>query len=160
MNISVIDVVFILLIALFMLRCFLKGFISEVLSMASVVLGLLASVFFYKNGAVFLKENFLPELSSPLPEIIAFAALFLMVFLVIKLLEILLKGIIIRIKLGPADKFLGLLFGIAEGIAVIGLVLFILSIQPLFDAGGILEDSFFAKLLLPLISEAGSLTNV
>jgi membrane protein required for colicin V production len=64
----------------------------------------------------------------------------------------LLKGIILRVRLGGADKFLGLIFGFLEGIAVISLILFLLGIQPLFDSSVILANSFFANLLLPLIT--------
>ena len=163
MNINVIDVIFILLITLFMLRCFLKGFVSEVFSMAAIIFGILASLFFYKNGAEYLREKFWPDLIT-IPEIIAFVALFLIVFIVVKLLEIMLKGIINGIKLGGADKFLGLIFGFAQGMAVVSLVLFILHIQPLFDASEFLADSFFAKYILPLIigteAKNGGFSNV
>ena len=153
MSFSVIDFIFIALIALFIIRCYLKGFISELLSMAAIVLGLLASLFFYKNGGEFLRVKFWPNLKT-IPEILAFVALFIIVFLVIKLLEILLKEVINGIKLGGADRFLGILFGLAEGLAVVSLILFLLRIQPLFDPSSILSDSFFARLLLPLITGA------
>jgi len=157
---SVIDTIFLLLIALLMIRCFLKGLISEVLTMAAFVLGIIASLFFYKNGGVFLREKYWQEMNNPIPEIIAFIALFLIVFLVVKLVEILIKGVINGIKLGGADKFLGLIFGFIEGIVVVSLVLFVMHIQPLFNANVIFENSFFAKMLLPLITEAGNLKNV
>jgi len=152
MNLSVIDVIFILLISLFMIRCFLKGFISEVLSMAAIILGLYASIFFYKNGAEFLRENYMPD-SGILSEIVAFIALFLIIFIVVKLLEIMLKGIIRGVKLGSADRFLGLIFGFAEGIVVVSLVIFILQIiKPIYDSTDLLSDSIFASFLLPLIT--------
>ena len=150
MNFAVIDYIFIGLIGLFIIRCYLKGFISEILSMAGVVLGLLASLFFYKNGADFLRNQFWPDLKI-IPEIIAFVGLFIIVFFAIKLFEVMLKGIINNIKLGGADRALGILFGFAEGIAVVSLILFLLRIQPLFDPSSIISDSFFASLLLPLI---------
>jgi membrane protein required for colicin V production len=159
MNISVIDVVFILLILLFVLRCYLKGFISELLSMAAIVLGLIASLFFYKNGAEFLRAQFWPDLPT-IPEFIAFVAIFMIVFIIVKLLEMMLKGIIHGIRLGGADRFLGLIFGFAEGIAVISLILFILRIQPLFDSSSILSDSFFARILLPLIAGSENINSV
>jgi len=155
MNLAVIDFIFIALIALFMIRCYLKGFIGELLSMAAIILGLLASLYFYKNGAVFLREKFWPGLKA-IPEILAFIALFLIVFIVVKFLEIMLKGIINGIKLGGADRFLGIVFGLAEGLVVISLILFLLRIQPLFDPSSILSNSFFAGLLLPLITGAGN----
>jgi len=159
MNFSVIDYIFIALILLFMIRCYLKGFVTELLSMAAVVLGLLSALFFYKNGAVFIREQFSLEMQA-IPEILAFIALFVIVFVVVKLLEMLLKGIIEGIMLGGVDKFLGLIFGFAEGIVVTSLILFILRVQPLFDSGQLLSDSFFAGFLLPLITGNGSVSNV
>jgi membrane protein required for colicin V production len=159
LEISVIDVIFILLLILFVVRCYLKGFVSELFSMAAVVLGLLASLFFYKNGGEYLRSRFWPELKL-IPEVIAFISLFLIVFIVIKLLEIMLKGIINGVKLTGADRFLGIFFGMAEGIVVISLVVFVLRIQPLFDPSSILSESVFARLLLPLITGQENTTNV
>jgi len=147
---SVIDFIFLGLMGLFMIRCYIKGFISELLSMAAVVLGLLASLFFYKNGAAFIRTKYLNDMKV-IPEILAFISLFIIVFLVIKLFEMLLKGVIEGVRLKGADHFLGIVFGFAEGLAVISLILFLLNIQPLFDPSALLQESFFARLLLPLI---------
>jgi len=159
MNLSAMDFIFILLIILFVVRCYLKGFVSELLSMAAIVLGLLASLFFYKNGGEFLRTTFWPELKI-IPEIIAFIALFVIVFIVVKFLELMLKGIINGIRLGGVDRFLGIFFGLAEGLVVISLVLFLLRIQPLFDPSSLLSESFFARVLLPLITGSEAITDV
>ena len=151
MNFAVIDIVFIALIVIFTLRCALKGFVSELMSMASVVLGLLAALYFYKKGGEFIRIKFMPGLNI-IPEIIAFIALFLIVFITVKILEAMLKEIIEGVRLGSADRFLGILFGLVEGIIVVSLVLFLFSVQPLFDYRPILEKSLFAKILMPFIT--------
>jgi len=133
-----------------MIRCYLKGFISELLSMAAFVLGLLASLFFYKNGAVFIRDKFLPNVKV-IPEILAFIALFIIVSLIIKIIEKLLKDIIEGFRLRGVDHFLGIIFGFLEGVVVISLILFLFKIQPLFNPSALLDNSFFAKILLPLI---------
>jgi len=148
---SVLDFVFLGLMGLFMIRCYIKGFISELLSMAAIVLGLLASLFFYKNGAAFLRLKYMPDLKV-IPEIIAFIALFIIVFFIVKLFEMILNGVIEGVMLKGADHFLGIIFGFAEGLAVISLILFLLRIQPLFNPSPLLNDSFFARILLPLIT--------
>jgi membrane protein required for colicin V production len=119
--------------------------------MAGIVLGLLAALFFYKNGGSFIRVKFMPE-TAVIPEVMAFIILFLIVFIIIKLLEKILSDIIDRVELDSADRFLGVIFGLAEGIAVVSLILFLLRVQPLFDSSPLLSDSFFAKLLLPLIT--------
>jgi membrane protein required for colicin V production len=150
-SIAVIDIIFVVLTVIFIVRCALRGFIGEIMSMASVVLGLLASFFFYKNGGIFIREKFMPEMKL-IPDILAFLALFLIVFILIKILELMLKEIIEGIQLGGADRFLGILFGLAEGIVVVCLLLFVLTIQPLFDPAPLLNKSIFAEILLPFIT--------
>jgi membrane protein required for colicin V production len=127
--------------------------------MSAIILGLLASLFFYKNGGEFLREQFWPDLKV-IPEVVAFIALFVIVFMVIKLLELMLKGIIERIQLSGADRFLGVIFGFAEGLVVVSLILFLLQVQPLFDAAAILSESSFARLLLPFITGQENITSV
>jgi len=148
---SIIDIAFVGLIGLFMIRCYLKGFVSEFLSLAAVVLGLLASLFCYKNGGALLRKHFFPELDA-VPEIVAFIVLFIVVFIIVKILEKMLINIIDEVSLTSADSILGIVFGLAEGVVVVSLVLFLMNIQPLFDSSPLLADSFFAKLLLPLIT--------
>ena len=73
----------------------------------------------------------------------------------IQILERILKDIAERIRLGAVDRALGFVLGIAEGLLVVSAALFVLTIQPLFDPTALLEGSFFARLLLPLVGEAG-----
>lgn len=151
MTFSVMDIIFIALTGLLIVRCFFKGFLAEVFSMAAVIFGLLAALFLHKNAGVFLKEKFWPELEL-IPKIIAFAAIFLIVFIIIKTVQLILSDIIHKIKLSGVDRFLGLILGFIEGMIVICFTLFILNIQPLFNTNELLSDSFFGRLLLPLIA--------
>lgn len=159
MNFSVLDFIFILLITLLIIRCYLKGFISEFMALAGFVLGLLAALFLYKNGADFLRAKFWPDLKS-IPEIISFAALFLIVFFLIKLIKNLIIDVVDGAELTNADYIIGLFFGLLEGIAIVGLILFLLRVQPLFDSSSILEGSFFARILLPLITGPEKISGV
>jgi membrane protein required for colicin V production len=150
MGIAIIDIVFLGIIAIFTLRCAIRGAVSELMSMAALVFGLLAAIFFYKKAAFIVRERFMPDVKA-LPEIISFIALFLIVFGVIKILESILKSIVEGIKLKGPDHFLGLVLGFAEGLVVVCLLLFIISIQPFVHPADILDGSFFAELLLPFI---------
>jgi len=149
---SIIDIVFVGLIGLFMIRCYLKGFVSELLSMAAVVLGLLAALFFHRNGGLFLKKQFWHDTNIVILEVAAFAILFIFVFVIVKIIEKMLINIIDEVSLTNADSYLGIIFGLAEGLAVVSLILFLLRIQPLFDSTAMLNDSIFARYLLPLIT--------
>ena len=143
------DVVFLILSGLLVLRGYLKGFTGEFFSIASFALAIMGGVLFFNSGAAFLRSfNFNMAL---FPEIVAFLIIFLIVFILGKVVENIVKDIINRLNLGSLDKFLGIFLGLAEAAALIVLFLFILMIQPLFDSTRILEESFFARLFLPLI---------
>ena len=60
MNIAILDIVLGGLILILIIRCALRGFIEEVMSMASLTLGILGAVFFHKKGALFIRERFMP----------------------------------------------------------------------------------------------------
>jgi membrane protein required for colicin V production len=62
-----------------------------------------------------------------------------------------LKSIIEGIQLGGLDRLLGFVFGTVEGLVIVCLLLFLISIQPFIQPDTILGKSFFAKMLLPLI---------
>jgi membrane protein required for colicin V production len=55
------------------------------------------------------------------------------------------------VNLGGVDAILGAVFGFAEGVVLVSLILFLLIIQPLYDMQLLLEKSFFARLLVPFI---------
>jgi len=150
MGLAVIDIVFLIIIAIFALRCALRGLVGELMSMAALVLGLLAAIFFFRKTAELIRGKFIPDVKA-LPEIVAFIAVFIAVFAVIKILETILKDIIERIQLGGADRFLGFLLGVAEGLVIVCLIQFLIIVQPFVEPSLILEDSFLADLLMPFI---------
>jgi membrane protein required for colicin V production len=149
-NIAFLDLIFLLLVVLLLIRGNVKGLIAEVFSWASLVLGILAAVYLYKNGAEVIRTKMLQNVKY-LPEIMAFLLIFLTVFLIFKIIEKGIKDIIRGVRLGGMDKLLGTIFGFIEGIALVSLILFVISIQPLIEPSKILQGSIFAEILLPLI---------
>ena len=151
MNMAGIDVVFMVIIAISALRCAARGFISELLSMAALIFGVVAALLFFRQGGALVRGWFMQDVRI-VPEIIAFVAFFLIIYIAVKIIEMTLKSIIEGIQLGGLDHLLGFLFGFVEGIIVVCLLLFLISIQPFFNPDSILEDSFLAKILLPIIT--------
>ena len=151
MSLTGIDIVFMVIIAVCALRCAARGFISELLSMAALIFGIVASLLFFRQGAALVRNWFMPEVKV-VPEIIAFIAIFLIIYIIVKIIEVTVKSIIEGIQLGGLDHLLGFLFGCVEGIVIVCLFIFLISIQPFFDSNAVLERSFLAKILLPLIT--------
>jgi membrane protein required for colicin V production len=149
-NLPVIDYIFIFLILLMIVHGFIKGFIEELFSWAALILAIWAAVLLNPAAAAFIRQKAMQNVRV-VPEILGFAAIFILVMIVIKFLEKILKDVIAGANLGSVNKILGALFGLVEGFAFVVLVIFVLSVQPLFNASGILGDSVFAQIMLPVI---------
>ena len=147
-NIPVIDLVFAIFIVLMIIHGYVKGFVEEFFSWASFVLAILAAVFLHPAGAAFIRKSIMQDVRY-VPEILAFIGIFLVVMLLIKMVERVLKDVVKGAKLGTVNKILGLIFGLLEGFALVALLLFVLSVQPIFDVSKIIGDSIFAEILLP-----------
>lgn len=135
-----------------LVRGAVRGFVAEFLSMAAIVLGTAAAVLFSDRVAGVIEDFFGPSLWSG---IIAFLAVFLTTYLVVKLLEGLLQRGLERLSLRRLDRAFGLLLGAAEGVLVVAAGLIILSVQPFFDAQPLLVGSYYVRLLIPLVGAAG-----
>ena len=149
--VSIADIFIVMIIALMAIRCALRGFVSEFLSMAAFVLGTLSAILFFRQAAQVVREQLMPEIKM-LAEIISFILIFLVVCIVVKLLKKLLQDIIAKIRLCGIDRFLGFFYGIAEGVVVVYLLLFLITIQPFIDSDLILGNSILAEKLIELVT--------
>jgi membrane protein required for colicin V production len=149
-NLPAIDIFFIFLILLLAVHGYVKGFVEELFSWAAPILSIWAAVFLFKSGAVFIRERYMHNVRL-VPEILAFIAIFVLLMLFIKLLGRILRDVIVGVNLGFLNKLLGIIFGLIEGIAFTALILFVLGVQPFFDASKLTGESILARFLLPLI---------
>lgn len=149
-SIAMLDIIFLILILLSIIRCALRGFIKEFLSMTSLVCGVVAAIFFYKRGAAFLRARLFSDIRI-IPEVLAFSLLFFIAFLTMKILELTLRDAVNMIEIGGVDRFIGILLGFLEGLVVVVTALFVITVQPVFEIEPIIQGSVFAQLFLPLI---------
>lgn len=145
------DYILIAIIALAALRCWFRGIIGEVLSMAAVIGGLLAGIFFYRSFGQWLNTIF--DFGG-FALIAGFIAAFAIVFIVVKIVEKSIRGVLENLNLDILDRLLGFLFGAFEGIIVSAIVIMLLRYQPVFDVESLLTGSFISRLLLPLVASA------
>ena len=153
---NTLDWIFIVVLAILGIRCMAKGFVAEILSVASILGGLLAGLLLYKPAGELFVSWGLASQPAALPGILGFAAAFLAAYLVVKLVERLLKEGIEEADLGGIDRFLGLILGLAEGLIIVSLVLVLMSLlEPAFKSvpgyAKLLSDSFFARFILPIV---------
>ena len=148
MNVSTLDIVFAAMILLSAVRCAFRGFVTEVLAVAAVIFGIGGAIAFSGMGGRLL-ETYLG--SSVWNQVIAFLAIFIVVYLILKLLEGFLSRLLERLHLDRLDRSLGLFLGIAEGVIAVIVVIFVMKIQPFFDIDALLSDSFIAVTIMKVL---------
>jgi membrane protein required for colicin V production len=148
MNIGTLDIVFAVIVVVAVIRCVYRGFIAEVLSAAALLLGIACAVLFARPAAVLL-ENYTGIDSASI--VIAFLAVFLVVYILIKIGEGLIHRLFEALKLEKLDRALGFFLGIVEGVLLCAVITFLLYLQPFIELGNLLEESIFARLLLQVL---------
>ncbi|WP_052078925.1 CvpA family protein [Spirochaeta lutea] len=155
-NITTLDVVLLIITGLAGIRAVFRGFVKELMSVGAVILGILLAMIFSGVAAVFL-EQWLGQ--SVWTQVASFLGIFVLVYLVLKLFEAGLNGLIERVNLQNLDKALGLFLGLIEGILLCFILLFIMQIQPFFEVQQILEESVIYGLLSPFFPYAAAVLN-
>lgn len=121
------DILFLLIICLFMLRGLWHGLIKEVGTIAALVVGLLcAYLFFQPVAALFIGWGL--KVAAP---VLAFAAVFAVTYLVISLIAHFLQDVIERIQLGSLNRIFGMFLGFLEGFIIVYILLTLITLQPL-----------------------------
>lgn len=152
---SIMDWIFTGIIILLAARCFVRGFVQEVLSVASYGVGLLSGLLF-SNALIDVaaKKLGIQGIPASVEYVVAFIVCFVLGFLLMKIVEKLIREGLEAANLDIFDRVLGLVLGIAEGLLVVSLALVIMDLQPFFNAQALLAESLYAGLILPIVSPA------
>jgi membrane protein required for colicin V production len=157
MNLAGIDIVFAVVILIMALRSGFRGFIREFMSMAALILGIGVAVLFSGQASIIIDEYLDAQAWS---QVIAFLALFVLVYLFVKIFESALNRLVERINLANLDHALGFFLGVAEGLFLVFLLLLMLQIQPFVDSDPLVRTSIFAEALLPFLPYASRFLGV
>lgn len=147
MNITILDVILLGIGLTIIIKVSFKGFIAEFFSMAAFLIGVAVAFRFYRLAAVQMRISGLPPVAI---RIIAFFALFISVFLAIKLIEKFAAAIFENEILRSLDHALGFFLGIFEAYIIVLIVLVILELQPFVSLNEMLHHSIIAQLMAPL----------
>lgn len=144
MSFTIIDWIFSVIIIIFALSGLVKGFIDNVFGKLALILGIICACIFFDDAA----EMAFKGIGNPaLENILGFVSVFILVFLIIKIIQSIISKIFEWTILKSLDRTLGLLFGIVEGLAIVGLLIFILMTQPFFSIGRLFDGSFYYDLI-------------
>ena len=135
------DIVIIVAIAWFALAAFSAGILREVVTLAATIGGAALAGLFYRELADDLR-GFTDERTAT---VVAFLIIFASVALMGQLIASLLKGAASAMMLGWLDHFLGGLFGLAKGLALVELFFILFITYPSWR----LDDAIAGSALAP-----------
>lgn len=118
------DLIILIPVVWLCIRGFSKGLIIELATLIGFVVGILAAWYFSGYVQDLLKEYF--TLNDQALRIISYIVIFLVVILVFYLIGKVLEKVIDLVMLGWLNKILGGIIGLAKGIVLICIILFII----------------------------------
>lgn len=129
MNVTFVDTLFTLIVILSASVGAVRGLIREVFGKLAVVLAVLVAISFFGVLAVQLAA----VISNPLgASAVAFLLLFVVTFIVVKIVQLMLGAVFRGEILGSLNRTLGFFFGALEGLVLVALILLVSTVQPWF----------------------------
>ncbi len=139
------DIVIVLVIAFFAISAFRAGLIREVVTLVSVVVGVVIAGIFYDDLARDVL-TFIDDRRTAL--IVGFLVLLGAVFLAGQLVAVMLKQAAALLFLGWADHSGGALFGLIKGLIVVEVLLILLVTYPRLGLKDDIDGSALASVFL------------
>lgn len=143
---AAIDVVCGVLLLAAGIRVAVRGFVAEVFSVGAVVAGLAAA---FLGHALAVRQLAQWWGEGWWNAVVAALVLFVAGYLLVKLVEALFESVFSSMRLKGLDRILGLAMGVAEGLIVVYLLLFLLHVQTVVDTEGWFTGSLVQELLVP-----------
>ncbi|MEZ0328918.1 MAG: CvpA family protein [Dissulfuribacterales bacterium] len=151
-NFNGLDVLLVIIGLWFVLRGFMTGIIRSVASIIGIVLGFVTAAY----GAVFAAPFLAPLVqNATLALVVAFFLIFFSIYVAMYLVGVTLNSIFKMLKLGWLDMVLGGVFGLAKGLILACILVFILTFA-LPPQHPFLKDSSLYPLVSQLSREIGA----
>jgi membrane protein required for colicin V production len=146
MVVAVADVVCAAILLVAGLRAGIRGFVVETFTLGAIAVGIAVAIVGHPLAAQQL-ETWWETAWWHRP--LAFVALFVASYLVVKLLEAISQRACAALRLKGLDHILGFGVGVAEGLIVVYGFLVLVQVQTVIDTGPWFADSLVRELVLP-----------
>ena len=118
---NIIDVIILICLVPAVFQGYRKGFISQAISIVSLVVGIWASARFADMVTAWIAQYI--TASEPVLKLVAFALILILVFLALGLIGRLVESILNFAFLGWVNRLLGIVFSLLKTLLIIGLVI-------------------------------------
>lgn len=149
MTLTFLDMIFSVFILAIALLSLINGFIKELFGKLAAILAFVSAFTFCRFFEPYVES----VVHIPVVAIVlSFLLIFVVTFLLVKIIQMLVGAVFSGEMLKSLDRTLGFLFGVLEGLFLVGVLLVVIASQPWFDVSGVVEQSLYWKLLFPFIS--------
>ena len=141
---NAIDIIIIVVVLIFCIRGYIKGFVHEIFTLIIIVLGITGSFLFYKplSSSVFsIIEN------KALSSIISFISIFILISVILIIIRNAITKIVDSFYLTNVDYLLGLLIGFFKGALLTGAILIFLKNHPVMKLDSAIGNSLIYPIL-------------
>lgn len=143
MDLGILDIIILLTIAASAIFGVFKGFVRQLVSIASLVLGIWCAGKFTGYLSTYIKEWLNLEMSQQTLHIILFIVIFILAVVIAHFLGKGVEGMIKLTMLGWLNRLLGFLFGAAKAIIILSVV--VCAINWLNGTFHLIPEDFLAK---------------
>lgn len=127
-----------------------KGFISQAISLISIIVGVWASARFANIVGEWLVKYL--TVSESVIKVISFILILVVVIVVLYLVGRMLEGVIKLVTLGWLNKLLGVIFSLAKCVIILGVL--VIAFNALNNAFGLVKPSVISdSVLYPIIND-------
>ena len=144
---NIFDILILIILGAFVLKGLLRGLMKELCTLVGLIAGALLALNFYGPLAKSMKTAF--SLPDQLCAILAFLAIFLLTMLLFVFVGIILSRYVKLMYVGGLNRVAGGLFGLIQGVIILSLLVFALTLKPL--PGGIDVQLEVSTLAPPFI---------
>jgi membrane protein required for colicin V production len=116
MPITLLDIILIGVMLISALLAMIRGFMREVLSIASWVIAALVTLYFYARLLPYAKTYFNNDIVATA---VVIAGLFLGTLLVVSVITVRFSDMVLDSRVGALDRTLGFLYGLARGLIIV-----------------------------------------
>jgi len=147
---NILDIIILICLIPAVVQGIRKGFISQAISIVSLVVGVWASARFANIVGDWISRYI--TASEQILKVVAFAIILVAVFVVLGLLGRLLEGVIKLIMLGWLNKLLGVVFSLIKSFLILGIV--VLAFNSLNATFGFVKPEVLAdSVLYPVVKD-------
>lgn len=148
---SILDIILLICFIPALVQGVRKGFVAQAISIASIIIGIWASSRFAEVVSEWLGKYI--TVSDQVMKVVAFALIFIAVFLVLAAVGKLLEGMFKMVTLGWLNRLAGLVFALLKTSLILGILIMVFtSLNDTFDL--VSEATLNESVLYPPFKEA------